>query len=316
MFIHCDPSELRDNSLFPSSIDVRPCPGLEALTGCDFVISRIPISPVNALQLHISSKALFCQRKSGYDAIGDFKQIWLEIERIQNCKIPMAQTFVLFIGQYKPDKNGNLALKTRKETPYLTLLKIEAELGYSGVQIRRLNDESELSLWIQAQYEELKDIEERGNKKEIFTKGSGWTKDDDPFQDVIEIDDWRNLFLNGVKGIGLRTLEYIQEYAQDDLSGAFRALQFIVNNDPEGKPLHRIKNIGNETRSLVRRILGIEDKYNIYIREANSQTEFNEGWNSALDGFKSLIEEKDENGKPKRTPSEAWQQLRNQEIPF
>lgn len=315
MPVFVDPSELKKNSLFPDDIDAIPCPGLEEATGADFVIARIPVSPVAFLDSHIRLKSLFCQRKSGYDAIGDFNQIWLEIGRMKSKDIPMMQCFILPIGKFYGDQDGLLRiegkkpLKNSERITYLTYLKNEAEWGYSGMQVRRLNDEGELSLFVQAQTEELERIENRDSVKEVFSKGVAIIPDD-PFQEVREVDDWRNLFLNGIKGIGLKTLDSIQEYAQDDLPGAFRALQYIVNLDDKGKSLHRIGGIGTKTISNIRKMLGLKDGQNIYVRDFDCQTEFNAGWRSALDSFREMLEA------GKKKPAEIWKQLRDEEIPF
>jgi hypothetical protein len=314
MFIFVDPSELRQNSLFPNRIDTIPCPSLEAVTGADFVISRIPVSPVTTLSLHIKSKSLFCQRKSGYDAIGDFNQIWLEIGRMK--QIPMQQCFILPIGKFYGDAEGLLRiegkkpLKNAERITYLTYLKNEAEWGYSGVQVRRLNNEDELELFIEAQFDELQRIENRQGKKEIFTKGISTFPADDPFQEVSKIDDWRTPFLTGFPGIGIKTLENIAEYLKDDFVSFVRAIQVIVNTDSESKPLHKILGIGDKTRQEVKRLLGLKDNHNILVRDNDPLTDFQAGWNSALDGFMVLVKEKGVN------PQKAWKQMREEEIPF
>ena len=169
MPIFVDPDELQSNRLWPKEIDASPCEGLEALTGADCVIGspKLPaaVSPVKALVSHIKFRSLFFNRKSGYDAIGNFDQVWHEIGRMKDCNIPMQQCFILPIGIFKPNKDGLLRiegkrpLKNNASIEYLTYLKNEAEWGYSGVQVRRLNDESELALFIQAQIEELERID-------------------------------------------------------------------------------------------------------------------------------------------------------------
>lgn len=320
MFIFTDPSELRENSLFPSGVSVIPCPGLEAETGADFVISRIPIDPVSALSLHIQSKSLFCQRKSGYDAIGDFNQIWLEIARFQLLKIPMQQCFILPIGRFYPDDAGLLRVEDKTSIDihritYLTYLKNEAAWGYSGIQVRRLNDEVELALFIQAQFEELQRIESRGNKKEVVTKGTEWVYDD-PFQEVTEINDWRTLLLSGIKGVGIETVKNLIQYFEDNIShiwpSGYHAYSVLTAEDCKGKAIHKISGWGNGKRKALRDLLGLPDGLNLSIEDVTEEKKWDyiKGWYAGLDAFKYLIDEK------KLSGPEAWQQVRNKEIVF
>lgn len=318
MFIFADPSELKSNSLFPDGISVLPCPGLEAETGVDFVISKLPISPVSALSLHIKSRSIFCQRKSGYDAC-NFDQIWLEIARIQKCHIPINQAFVLPIGIFRPSSDGLLRidgkrpLENNEKLTYLTYLKQEAEWGYSGVSVRRLNDESELSLFIQAQMDELMRVEGRDNKKEVWTKGSDWEYTD-PWQDVKEIDDWRNLFLSGLKGFGPKTAKNVQVYIQDHIDhvweNGYYVLRILTEENEKGKPKHNIPGWGDEKRKRLREIMGLQKGFNIGLEEVELPRPYTAGWTAALDAFKYLVEEK------KKSGPQAWMQLYNEEIPF
>jgi hypothetical protein len=321
MFIFVDPSELKETSLFPNSITVTPCPGLEALTGCDFAIARIPISPVNALDLHLKNKTLFCQRKSGYDAL-NFDQLWLEVSRMKQA-IPMQQCFVLFIGKFY-DKDGLLRIEGKRPVSqnekfqYKTFLKIEAELGYSGVQARRLNDESELMTWIEAQYEELERIEERGNKKEVWIKQpKPFEENEDIWQEVKPIDDedWRYLFFCGLSGFGPKLAQNVREYIQEHVdhvweSGYF-VLRILTEENEKGKAAHNIPGWGEKSRKKLRRLMGLPDKFNLSVDDLSTCDSHYKGWCDALDNFRVMVEERKD-----KTAAEIWQQLRNEEIPF
>jgi len=318
MFIFIDPSETRSNSLFPPSLSTIECPGLEADTGADFVIARLPIPPTETLQLHIDHKSLFCQRKSGYDAIGDFNQIWLEIARFQALKIPMGQCFIIPIGIFYPDSSGYLKIENKRQPAnlekisYLTYLKNEAGWGYSGAQVRRLNNENELEFFIQAQVEEFQRIEDRGNLKEVYSRGTAFVTND-PFQEVKEIDDWRNLLLSGLKGFGLKTAQSLGDYIDQNLDhiwhSGYWALKILTDQNEKGKAIHDIPGWGEVSRKRLRDILGLPPTVNLSVTHLEDRYDYEAGWNASIDLFRELVEK----GK---SPVEAYNQVKKIEIPF
>lgn len=297
MFIYLDPSENRINSKSP--IGGIESPGLEALTGADFVISRIPVDPVIALDVHIQNRSLFCQRKSGYDAIGDFNQIWLEIARMQACRIPMQQCFILPIGIYKPNDDGYLRIqgeRSNRSILYETYLKNEAEWGYSGVQVRRLNDESELPVFVKAQFDELVRVEGRGGIKESYPQRPVPNfEPDNIWQTVSELDKekWEYFLMAGLHNFGVDTIRNVNDYIQENIAHVWGcglyALKVISDENEKGKAVHNVKGIGDGKRAYARRVLGLPKGFNLSVEEIGIHRSFVHGWYAALKCFEELL---------------------------
>lgn len=310
MKIFIDPSELSSNSLMPQLPNSQPSPGLEDLTGCDFVVSNFPLPfSENTLQSHIQSGALFCQRKSGYDFIGNFEQAHREIARIQACKIPMHQAFILAIGKYYPDDNGLLRitgkrpLDNNKSLKYDTFLALEAEYRYSGVNVVKLNDENEIEIWINSQLREYQTIKDRNFKKELYPSTSTpitHPQDGvDYLQAVFEVpdDDIRYFLNSGLKGFGQKTANALVDYAKEhqghlDAWGIYY-IKILTDEDEKGKAIHNVPNWGDKSRAKFRKILGLPKGYNLSVREEalDGEQQFKSGWRMALIVMRQLIEQ-------------------------
>lgn len=305
--IYIDPSELSSSSLLPPLPNFEPLPGLEELTGCDFVVTSFPLPLAeNTLQAHIKSGAIFVQRKSGYDFIGNFEQIWYEVARIQACKIPMSQVFILAIGQYKQDDNGSLRitgkrpLANNEKITYKTFNKIKAQLIFSGVTVFDLNDESEIEGWIEAIIETRQDIKDRNSKKEMFIKNEYtlFEEDGEPdlLQEVIVIpsDDIRSVSSCGFPDLGPARVRAIFNYAQEqgvDRWG-IHFWKIMTDEDENGKAVHNVKGIGDKLRKQWRLIIGLPDGYNLSVQEIefNADKAYNRGWRQGLITFRDLLE--------------------------
>ena len=327
MKIYIDPSELSTNSLLPKfDIESIPLPGLEELTGCDFIVSKFPLPPSeNTIQAHIQSHALFCQRKSGYDFIGDFNQVFKEIARMQACNIP--NPYILAIGHYKPDDDGLLRitgkkpLQNNRSITYDTFLTLEAEYRYSGCQVVKLNDESEIETWINAQMRELETIQNRDKRKElypdtnfpIFEPGH----EPDYLQEVEEIPDTdiRYFLARGLKGFGQTLANNLVEYADNETPQVHRwglyAMKVLTDEDEKGKSVHKIKGWGNGKRKKFRDILGLSPGYNMSVREIEFEREraFVKGWQTALNFLEQLIRDGHES-------NAAFSAVRKMEVEF
>lgn len=309
MKIFIDPSELSQNSLMPQMPNSQSCTGLEELTGCDFVVSNFPL-PLNEQTLsgHIQSGALFCQRKSGYDFIGNFEQAHREIARIQANKIPMHQAFILAIGHFKPDDNGLLRitgkrpLENNKSIKYDTFLALEAEYRYSGVNVIRLNDESEIEIWINSQLREYETIKSRDFKKELYPSPQAPLLFPDNeiniLQEIKEIPDTDiRYFLNsGLKGFGQKTANNLVDYVQSNMghldSWGIYYIKILTDEDVKGKAIHNISNWGEKSRAKFRQILGLPKGYNLSVREIelDGEQQFRAGWKMGLLTMRDLIE--------------------------
>ncbi len=307
MDIRIDPSELQSNSLLPKLPNSFSSPGLEALTGCDFAIAQFPL-PIeeNTLTAHIKAGTMFVQRKSGYDFIGNFEQAHREIARIQACGIPIDQAFLLAIGYYYPDDNGFLRikgkrpLKNNKTITYDTFLALEAEYRFSSVHVVKLNDESEIELWINAQIRELETIQKRNNRKELYPPKTSRLVEysTDLFQEIVEIpeDNIRSILARGFPGLGQVKIDSIVEYATKhhyDKWGIY-FFKIMTDEDIKGKAVHKVKGIGTGLRRKWRESLGLPPGYNLIVENLEAAKSkaytYNQGWQMALSVFRNKLE--------------------------
>lgn len=312
MDIRIDRSELSSNSLFPTLPNSRPEPGLEELTGADWAISKtfLPINQ-DTLAVHIQAGTIFVQNKFGYDFIGNFEQIWKEVARIQACKIPMGQAYILRIGHFKPDSDGLLRitgkrpLEHNKSITYQTFLNFERQLLRSGVWVQALNDDSEIESWIEAVLRTDESISSRNGQKLIYPQRPKIIEplEDDPdnvtfdlFQEIIEIppDDVRNLAA-AFPGCGQVTIDAIVKYADDNYIAhtGINFIRLMTDVDSKGKPAYNIKGIGKKSVEKWRGMLQLPDGFNLRFQEVEFDTDraYNRGWREGLQLFRAMIED-------------------------
>lgn len=328
-----DPDELKEGSLLPLLPNSFPCAGLEALTGADFAIKELPL-PIeeNTLQAHIAAGTIFVQRKSGYDFVGDFEQAFREIARMQACNIPMQQAFILAIGQFYPDDNGLLRikgkkpLKNNKRLTYNTFLALEAEYRFCGVQVVRLNDESEIQTWIEAITRERQTIRDRGNLKELYASPKVKLEEisigSNIFQGVIEVKphDIRYFFNSGLKNFGQVVANSLMRYAAEKgvASYGFHAIKLLTDEDDQGKAIHKIPNWGKVSRKKFRDILYLEKGSNLTVKDiSRSENEaYNKGWRMFSTIFTKRLEEAKEEKRTVADLEKLLDDMRNEIFEF
>ncbi len=93
--IYFDP----DESHRFTSIEAEPCPGLEALTGADFLIADLPIEPVSNIQWHLDNRSIPVNLKAGFDALNNSDQRHKFAARVQRLGFKVA--FLLGVGSYR-----------------------------------------------------------------------------------------------------------------------------------------------------------------------------------------------------------------------
>jgi len=314
MTIFVDPDELKSSSLFPQLDTIKECPGLEALTGADFAISRLPILiKESTLQLHIERRTLFVQRKSGYDILS-FDNLKHAIARMKACSIPQQQSILLFIGKDWQDDNGLLRVEGSKpygDTTYETFIKLKAKWRFRGGVVDWINNPEQLQLWIEAQENALLDVESEG-KREIYPdRQLPELEPDDIWQPVEEIDrgDIRYLMCAGLYGFGPKLANSVLDYANENGLSSLGIYYFklLTDENEKGKAVYNVKGWGNKSRGNLRQMLALPKGVNIGFEHLDSDEgkQWCKGWIAALESFRQMID----NG---HKPVDAWQGLMKQ----
>lgn len=273
--IFVDPSELRENSKFPANLAVTECPGLEALTGADFVISSLPINPVTNLEWHKSNRSLFVQRKSGYDVFS-FEQTNLEIARMKAAGLSMQQCVLLFIGRCYPDAAGLAVIDGRKphgETTYKTFEKRIALIEGRGVKFNQIASANELATWIDSRVEAIEDMGGEPVKRVQVSPFVNWADENDPWQEVITPakDTAEYGLVCGFDGLGPKTIEAARATCEECHipPTGINLLKVLTYRDNRGKLLYDVKGWGDKSADKLRRTLGLIE--HVYLPEDKSK---------------------------------------------
>ncbi len=301
-----------DVTQYPSNFEVVKCPGLEALTGADMCISRLPILPNEKnLQMHIGTRALFVQIKIGYDITPD-DRLKSSIARMMACRIPKGQAILLPIGEYWQDKEGLLRVKGKVSfgtTLFTTLATIFDMWRFRGGEVhcddttpKHIDD---LQKWIDQKEKSILKIESEGTR-DIYPPSPEFIPED-IWQSVEEIDDWRNLLVSGLKGFGSAKANAVWKYASDNFSenpiSAYHIFTLMTDEDEKGKAVHNIPLWGEKSRKEFRELLRLGDGWNL--SELAYRIAFYQGWKSFGLEFARLV------NKDKR-PNEVHKQLMNE----
>jgi hypothetical protein len=327
MFLFIDPDETKTTSLLtlPGSIK---CPGLEASTGADFVVSSFEASPVEALPVHIMKGSSFVQRKSGYDSLS-FDTLKTSIARMKKRGIPYSQSILLFIGEDIASSthtiNGQVgddalfAIRDKKpygDTTYLTFQKLLAKWVLRGGRVCHLPSEDLVSIWAQAQLEALEDVLKEGNRDLYPPKKTVYLEPDNILQPLVEIEkeDWRYFLCSGLDGFGPKVAKSLYEYINEKTPHLFQCLFYafkvLTDEDEKGKPLHDLTGWGNISREKLRKIIGLPSGYNLEVRDVKDNgSRRAHGWYGFGRAFKKAVEAGD-------NPKAVWEDLMRQADEF
>lgn len=257
-----------DCTIYPSNFTSKNCPGLEALTGADMVLSQIPIPPTVNLDLHIKNRSLFVQIKIGYDIIS-FDQLHSSIARMQKCGIPKGQAILLPIGEYWQDGLSNLRIKGKKpfgNIPYSTLETIFDMWDMRGgiVEPSPPKHIDDLQGWIDRKQHAFDKIAKEG-KKDVYPPRPEFIPED-IWQSVEEITDWRKFLVSGLDKFGSAKANAVFKYAREYFDGSpfgFYHILCLMTDEKDGKPVHKIPLWGDKSRQDFREQLGIQDHWNL-----------------------------------------------------
>ena len=281
-----------DATIYPFSFQSTVCPGLEAKTGADMVVSfQSPnpltgqvISPVDSLQSHIDSHSLFVQNKIGEDIIPHDDRLKSSIARMMKCHIPKGQAILLPIGDYY-EKDGLLRVRGKKDrsnTPFSTLATIFDMWRMRGGTVhcdpttpKSIDD---LQAWIDQKQHSIEKITKEGNR-DIYPSSPGFLPED-IWQSVEEVSDWRKFLVSGLDNFGSAKANAIWKYAREHYDSSpfgFYHILCMLTDEKDDKPVHNMPLWGDKSRKDFREQLGIQDGWNL------SEVAYFQGWRSCLD---------------------------------
>lgn len=278
----------------------RVNPGLEALTGTDFVITTLPLL-INqlTLQKHIDKHALFVQLKIGYDILS-FDALHNFCARIQKCQIPKQQAILLQVGSYWKDENNYFRVKGKQKQGFTTWQQYRKMLMVNmtrGITVfpEQLESIDDLLGWIEDYQSALEKIEKEPNKEIYPPKQKLIFQPDDIWQLVEEVpkESWEYLLCSGLDGMGQKTVQAVREYFHNELlvpPTGHQVLKVLTDQDENGKALHKISGWGDKRRKTLRNILFLPDGFNLEVIEKGIDKPYQKGWQVALETFKELVE--------------------------
>lgn len=311
-----------DRTQYPPSLDTISCAGLEQLTGADMVIAKLPIPPTSNLLLHIKQRSLFVQIKIGYDNLS-FEAIHRFAARVQAQQIPRSQAILLRIGEQWQDENGLWRLRGQSSnsgTTWSSYRRAMFATGLRGITVypECLTSIDDLPEWI----EDCQAIMQKvaSESKEIYPVSNQF-QPDDIWQSVEEINDWRTLFVSGLKGCGSKKVnalfDYVSEHYPFEQVRVYRILCVLTDKDSDGKYIHKIPLWGNSSRDEFRGQLGIPDGWNL--SELSYRIAFYQGWQSFGNEFLRLVNKGES---PKEIHKKLMDEIKNMmtdlesQIPF
>lgn len=284
-----------------TSIEAESCPGLESLTGADFLVSDLPIDPIEDINWHIQNGSLFVQLKFNYDFVTNHEQRHKFPARVQALKIPHWQCVYLFVGDDR-EKEGYFTIGGKNPLngiSYRTFMKMKAKARLRGCHVEWIRSEAQLEEWIQVQAEAL----EESHKDTIFTKPSYVWDDGDIWQQVEEVspESVQHILACGLPGFGPKRANSVVEYLARNHYPVclYTALAVLCQIDEKGKRVHKIPSIGAEywkrARDWVLRCQTVDGKeednnvvgsLNLCLHSTDNLNEFHRG---AKSGIKQLV---------------------------
>jgi hypothetical protein len=318
MILFCDPDEL-DNLSF---LNPRVCEGLEALTGADFCLSRLPINPVSNPKWHLEHGTIFVNIKRGYDLVVNHDQAKKFAARGQELGIQPGRMILLGVGQYR-DSNGKLTIAGYNEPPstilYGTYLQCQINSLSRGLTWLTIPSSEHLGEWIECWSKRPTE------SLVVLTRGTYNWHEDDFWQTVAEppADSVESILSCGLPDFGpKKALATVQYLADNQLPVTlFNALMVLSTCDIKGKRVFKVPMIGDKTYQQIRRVLyGDRPFGTMNISSIDQKGDFVMGAQATLEQFHALFEEKLKKGiAPKVAYSEAMNVVRSsvhELIPF
>ncbi len=303
--IYFDP----DESHRFASMEAEPSPGLEALTGSDFLISDLPIEPVENIQWHLDNRSIPVNLKVGYDALNNSDQRHKFAARVQALGFKIS--FLLGVGNYR-NKDDFLQVsgyRSNDKVPYAAFQQMKLNEVARGVTWDSIETLEDLSGWIKS----VSKMMELPDKNVIFSKSQyplyEWYDDkvSDPWQSMEEVspESVQHILACGLPGFGPKRANAVVEYLTRNSYPVclYTALAILCQIDEKGKRVHKIPSIGAEywkrSRDWVFRCQTVDGKeddnkvlgsLNLCLHSTEDQQEFHRGADSGLNTFHKFFE--------------------------
>lgn len=269
---------------FPN-LPVCYVPGLEEMTGADFVISPLDLPWVPVFyQKIIDSGAAFVQRKSGTDLPSSIPdRLNSSLARMLSLpNIKQSQCVLLFIGVLLEDADRNVTIDYRKVNQYgenvYWMIKgaLAKWLGRGGV-VEDIQKKSQFPEWAmmkarhanEFQMEPIKYVyAEKPTLTALPLQDGKSSKPTDPFQELVSVKDWRNTLLT-MPGMGPSKVQALYEMLkshieclQDGETPHLTDALIMLTNYKLSKQ-NKVVGIGPGIVESQRRWLGIPDGWDL-----------------------------------------------------
>lgn len=288
MFLFTDPDELE--SLTP--LNPISCPGLEILTGADFLLSSMPILPTSNINWHIENNSIFVNIKRGYDLVVNHDSHKNFAARIQKLGTRPGRAILLGVGDYR-EKDGMLWLpnynKPPSTVPYKVYLQTVVNCLSRGLIWLTIDSSDHIGDFINA-------MDKRPTEKAtVYNKGSySW---DEWWQQVEEpaSDDIRKVLSCGLPEFGPKKAQALYQYLSDNHLplNLFNALVVLSAVNEKGKRGFDVPVFGIKSHRQLRQILfSLDEDHKSMANLSLDGGDFQQGAKTALDQFHLLFQEK------------------------
>lgn len=293
-FLFCDPDELE--SLTPHN--PISCPGLEQLTGADFLLSSMPILPTSNCQWHIDNNSIFVNLKRGYDLVVNHDSHKNFAARIQKLGVKPGRAILLGVGDYR-NKDDMLWIpsynKPPSAIPYKVYLQTVVNCLARGLTWITIPSSDYIGDFIASMDKRPTD------NIVVYNKGSYQWGEDEWWQQVEEPsnDDIRKILSCGLPEFGPRKAQSLYQYLIDNHLplNLFNALVILSAVNEKGKRQFEVPMVGKKSHQQLRQILFnlADDEHSIANCHPNLSLDggdFQQGARAALDQFHLLFQER------------------------
>jgi len=211
--IYADPTELRDATVVPDHLIkiARSMPGLEALTGADFVLTSTELTGITTKieQIVLKTNSSLIQRKSGADLLGSMH----DLPEIQARMQEWDPSPWLVVTRISAGPKDTVKISGTRRTNKWRWTSVSGALDAwqdRGGCVKVLPDDFDLTWWIQARENRVKQWDRSPEK--LVTHVPKFSK-----QKLRRIDPgWYNTRLAWPKGIGNSQLESLARHIVAD----------------------------------------------------------------------------------------------------
>lgn len=276
-----------------SFLDGIICPGLEALTGADFLLSSLPINPVSNPGWHVENDSIFVNIKRGYDLVVNHDSPKNMAARCQKLGVKPGRMFLLGIGEYR-EVNGMLSVagynKPPSSIPYTTFLTTVTNCLFRGLQWLSL-PHSDYIVKVVEMWQEERPSAIVVASKPIYdwTEGDFWQQVVEPPKDSVE-----SMLACGLPDFGPKKAQATVSLLIEKKMAVnlFNALVVLSTIDEKGKAVFKVPGVGEKTVKDIRRYLfGVGGKVEAWNNLSLEGGDYQTGLRTALDNFHHLFQD-------------------------